>query len=943
MYTPSPTRFETAPRCCEATRRRSWHHRLGLLLLLSFLGSFPVGASPTSPSPAAAGSSRVDATSGRQPILGQDLLLPPAPPVGQLSLGNPEMLGIQRDVRLFFETLSQAQAESGTTTEAQAQAEALNGGPLSEEQLVELEGFRSEVSLFLTAASANPAAGNFAPLRLYLSHEQVLAATPEDLYLLRERILVQVDWSLIASRLASPDLAPLHPLAQHGPLGPDDRVELESFRQDLFDLADAIERLPAETRRGHGIRSIESVSGTVATLPVETLFLLRESMEASGSSLAQARRGVRALDRIETLTDEGAAELEGLRGQLLETLIPTASSAEEADQLASAISQMRVEHLALAEATLAEIPAWERTLPALQSAARSPDLEAELDALGHGDTTLHQELAEFRVEMTTRLDGMELPPEMDRELARQASRFFGEASPEQLAIYRRALAHEGPHPSPTLAASLAVAIRGLDPIDLGRIGRLDLTCGFSLGTPPFQVHFNPCRTVSNAVNSLIINPLNSFLGTIERAINLSIGAINAIEGLINDIGDLLTNLGFDDLINLILETAMEVVQNALGAIGDQVLTIDHVLGQAVLTVREFVDQVKRPFIDLVNSAGDPASESELLTQFDAFVFNRDPNNGPLGLVTCMEEILCVQEETVSFEVILPGQTEPVVRQEQLCRKGFFIPLIGEVGSDRSVFACMVIKNEMAFLKDLMPEDSLPGGKVADVALSTFVHRLDQLCYVNDWMAGNRRLLLDRVETATRNARFHRILGSCTLDGVDLDCPDLPDGASIASVLGGVAAEVGLVRAGVGGVQASVDGVQSSVDSGFDNANQRFNALAAQISSSGMDLGDQLRDFEALDLQMSIEANLATTAQFDDMTSAVSLFVLPEAVGGMLEVSEDLVISIIHRAQMAGLPVGDARALLATAQEAIARNEFRRGYLNLARAYDAVLRLSPLEP
>ena len=75
-------------------------------------------------------------------------------------------------------------------------------------------------------------------------------------------------------------------------------------------------------------------------------------------------------------------------------------------------------------------------------------------------------------------------------------------------------------------------------------------------------------------------------------------------------------------------------------------------------------------------------------------------------------------------------------------------------------------------------------------------------------------------------------------------------------------------------------------------------------------------------------------------NAVSLFLLPEAVGGMLEVSRDLVSSIIQRAAAAGFPTQEATRFLTRAQIAIANGEYKRGYLNLARAYNAVMILTP---
>lgn len=1029
---------------------------LVLFLLITVIPS-TLWAAPAVPTtyPTLSGSSDADAGS-RPPVLGRDLMLPMAPALGPLKLANPEMLGMQRDLKVFFESLRQAQADPTTPSEARDEVLAINGGPLSEAQLAELEGFRSQLGLLLTATRLYSQGHRQDPMRLFITHQQVRAAIPEELYLIRDRLLIETDWARLSMHLGRPQLQTLRPLAEYGPLSSEDQKELEAFRGELIEFLAEARRLPEGARRDHRLSATAWDPERVATLPLESLFLLRRQL--GPGKLGQARREAQAIERIETLDATGHAELEGLRADMLETFLPTAADTTAAEQLSASISQMRTEHLALAEATLAEIPAWQSTLPALQAAGRSEALHRELEALQAGDPTTTQELEGFRVTMARQYDGLVIPPEIDPGLAREASEFLDQAPPELLAVYRHAL-DQAPDTAPAdFGTQLALATRALDPVSLGGIGQWNASCGIDLGV----VDVNPCVYIAGAVNDIIVNPINSVIGLIEDGINAGIEGINAVESALgsaidavesalgdaitgiedafSSITDLFDSIDFDSIIDSLIDVAMDVAKGALEAVGDLIQTMDQVLGQAVGVLREFVDEVKQPFISLVESAGD-GQQSELLTQLDGFMFNDDEADGPLGLVTCMERALCVEEELVSFEVILPGETEPTIQQERLCTKGLTIPLIGEVGSDRSVFACMVIKSEVGYIKDLLPEDSLPGGKVADIVLSSFVHKLDQLCYVNDWMAGNRQLVEERVATATRDERFEKLLGSCTLVGTELSCPDLLPGQSIAGMMGGLATQVGNlqsgvdgvqtgvqavqatvigvqatvdgvqtdvagvqaavngvqagvqgiqtgvqgvqataegiqgsvngVQTGVQGVQASVDGiqatadgiqgsvddvqgsvddVQSSVDTvsadldgGFADLEDLIDGLGGQVGGGNDDLAEQLEEFQLIDLQVSIEANLATTAFDNDTANSVSLFLLPESVGGMLEVSVDLVISIIQRAGAAGLQTHEATRFLTVAQIAIAGGEYKRGYLNLARAYNAVMALTPVGP
>ncbi len=648
------------------------------------------------------------------------------------------------------------------------------------------------------------------------------------------------------------------------------------------------------------------------------------------------------------LSAEQVEELEAFRAEmgLLLTAVRAKTAGEgERERLARTHRQVRrstPEGLFVLRAKFTANVAWPRVSERLSDAA----LEALRPLAAHGPLTRSDraELEELRAELVALLASIEslpaaarsqidlpaggslagkvadLPSEtlfllrgrVDRDGLRQARQGvqvlarISEMTAEDLRALPRAPATN----SQEFSVDTAALAKDLSQINLPHISKIHMSCGIG--------SVNPCKLVKNKVNNKIINPINDIIDEIEDGLNVGIDAFNAIE----DLFDLLLDPSLDNILENLLGSAASLAEEAMTVIGPVIEEIDNALGQSIGVLREFVDDVKKPFIGLIEDAGDPARESALLTQLDAFMFNRDEGNGPLGLVTCMEEVLCAQTEIVEFEVVLPsGDTE--IHQEQLCRQGKFIPLIGEVGSDRSVFACMVIKNEVAFLKDLMPEDTLPGGKIADIGLSSFVHKLDQLCSVNDWMAGNRNLLLSRIATTERNARFRRILGSCTLDGTELDCDDLPVGKSIADIVNGTA--------------QAVDGVQDSVDALTVDVRDAREAILGSLEAHDQALAEhdaRLVDLMSLNLQFQIEDNLMESAP----TFVIASFQAPEQAGGYLATTAGVVQAAIATAVSGGLNVNFAEDFFAQAEELRAEERYKEAYLMYRRAYREVVSL-----
>lgn len=178
-------------------------------------------------------------------------------------------------------------------------------------------------------------------------------------------------------------------------------------------------------------------------------------------------------------------------------------------------------------------------------------------------------------------------------------------------------------------------------------------------------------------------------------------------------------------------------------------------------------------------------------------------------------------------------------------------------------------------------------------------------------------------------------------------------ASQASV-DDLAAEVQTVEAGLGMLQGSVANLQAEIDDvqvrvtdtqlGVDDLETRVSDVeqsvddlrievqdladtTAVLSRTLDDFVDSTQSFEALNLQILIEADLE---QQDE--PAVSLFQLPASVGGFLELAREIVVSTIEANRSAGLDVGSASEYAAEGDLRFNAGAYRDAYQLYREAY-----------
>ncbi len=143
-------------------------------------------------------------------------------------------------------------------------------------------------------------------------------------------------------------------------------------------------------------------------------------------------------------------------------------------------------------------------------------------------------------------------------------------------------------------------------------------------------------------------------------------------------------------------------------------------------------------------------------------------------------------------------------------------------------------------------------------------------------------------------------------------------------------EMGEVKTGIAGLGTTLAGGLDQVNDKLDTANGKLDTLS---SKADLILANQDRDWQFLnsfrELSVRIAIEHALTANGVDK---VSLFQLPEAHGGYLEVVRQVVLETIQRTRAAGQPVFNAQRELDKGNAAFQRGAFKAAYDLYRKAY-----------
>lgn len=248
--------------------------------------------------------------------------------------------------------------------------------------------------------------------------------------------------------------------------------------------------------------------------------------------------------------------------------------------------------------------------------------------------------------------------------------------------------------------------------------------------------------------------------------------------------------------------------------------------------------------------------------------------------------------------------------------GFDVPGIGEMGTLEANLTCKrSIKWVAQAIYDNAPDDIW--GVPFKMAMAAVFYPVDYLCLCYEAAAEVR---YDDLQAA------HRDLVSTNLDvtvssratQTSVDTAQATTTA-LGSDLGGVQGQVDALNTGI----LDLDRDVAQVEAKLDVLDMKIDDVQDQEDAQSL----FLLDFQELALRLRIEADLVRSGN-----DRVSSFQLPEAVGGFLEVVQQIVFDTIEQRSAAGRNVDLARSSFARGNEAYAALDFKRAYDLYRKAY-----------
>ncbi len=729
-------------------------------------------------------------------------------------------------------------------------------------------------------------------------------------------------------------------LARQGGLTREQRRELEGFRDELTAFFGALELRPASDPATDADRDRRLAQ--LHEMTAEMLYLFRERMEADprwrsmrerleNDLTEEQRRDLRTLAELGPLADESRAQLEGLRSDVLAF---RADLVVMAPQLAGAphwaqVEQFTPHQLALMQRRLDQLPGW-RSLSTYHSIMQ--DQAALMPAAVPTGTEELKALEGVRAELRGAL--ARLAGTGAVRSAEQANQRLAQLPAVGLAVFQNILertppARRGdmtsllasflgePSASPTVPAAVDRPSLGscFTFRDLGHIlnGFIDLAIpdgSLPWGVPlPTGINFDciglQFKSIADEVDRItgeIAGLADDVITGIEDFFNTNlVQPLETLAGVFEDFGKNVVHFlgSFSPL------SYLQVAADGFGAL---VQAMDSDAGAAVAAIRVFLEVLRQPFLRSLNEAvGNPGTDSRLLDELDLLFFSESP---PLGIVPIFVSALCA-----------PGQF-----QAGACRQGLRIPLIGDVGTERSVSACKVITMEVEFFRNLMPEEGWDGLKLSDIALNSFVHRLNELCAINDYVAdGRRRLEEEEAQAATNLFRSNVLQGHEDIKNL-VGASAVGLGTQIANAQGAITQRVDLAESRL---NSSLLDVKMMLESLGQASEAR---ILEAIDGAQTTLSDAIAESRDKELRLKIEQAL-----IHDGKAQVASFQLPESVGGHLEIVREVLVRVLDMKMSVGVNVDRALRELDLGDAARLALDFAKAYEHYRKAYQALVK------
>lgn len=219
------------------------------------------------------------------------------------------------------------------------------------------------------------------------------------------------------------------------------------------------------------------------------------------------------------------------------------------------------------------------------------------------------------------------------------------------------------------------------------------------------------------------------------------------------------------------------------------------------------------------------------------------------------------------------------------------------------------------------------------------------------------LLADQIDGVVEDNLDAQVSTRATQDSLDQHATEVDaELATVESQLALAQSDLTGLVSGVANLQAELDDVQVRVTDtqlGVDDLETRVSDIEQSVDDLRLDFQDltdttdeltvslddfieSSQGFEALNLQILIEGDLERKG-----TAAVSLFQLPSAVGGYLEVVREIVLATIEANEAADQSVGNASEAVTEGDAAFDSGAYRDAYQLYRDAYhQATGRLSP---
>jgi len=220
------------------------------------------------------------------------------------------------------------------------------------------------------------------------------------------------------------------------------------------------------------------------------------------------------------------------------------------------------------------------------------------------------------------------------------------------------------------------------------------------------------------------------------------------------------------------------------------------------------------------------------------------------------------------------------------------------------------------IQDVMPSDILTSldAQALTTALNFPVQWLSR-CLENSW----------NQEDGDNESKHHDLV----TEKLDVQVSTRASQASLNSVQGQevvLSGDVAKIEGKLDLLNTVADAIET-VSNRLDTTSLRVETKIDNLQLQQGQTSDSLKDFRAQLLRMHIEEDLQRSG-----SATMSLFQLPQIVGGFLEVSRSIVEDTLAKRQAAGVNITFASKFLASAIQQLGLKNYKAAYSDLRRAY-----------